>query len=526
MTGRSGRARGGPGVWPLAAGGALALAVIALTLGLEGRDAFWLDESWTGAIVGQARWSDTVRQIYWDVNAPLYYVLLKLWSGVFGLSDWALRAPSLLAAAATPLVAALAPTPGLGRSSRLAWAAVLAFWFPALCFAAEARCYALLLLACTAQTVLFARLMETPALPRAVAWASMAALSILLHYDALYLGAVQGVIFLLRQPRRALRVWPAALAFGPTFGWMAVHAPRVVQFARPDIAWYAPLRASELHLVSDYAADGGPVIIRWLGGLAVSALTLRLVPWPGRAVDAVDAADARRGAAWAVAAAVVAALLLVGVGMLRPSFTFRYLTPCEPGLLLGLVLGCGRLAGRRAAPFALAMLGAVYLGVSGWMLWTGLRMAPRRYTFEAASAVLGRAHPKRLVFLWDHPVDPVLHPAQLAALGGFFLHRQGVAVAVDPVVLRPGEDPNTRLAREAAAPGSAVLWLYDRIVHGTAALRVPPHLGGAGSTLACRDFGSPRFGVLACAPGPVATPAGPGAASDHQAGAAHPQGGG
>jgi hypothetical protein len=520
----SGRLHGGPGAWRWVAAGGLALAVVALTLGLEGRDVLWLDESWTGAIVGQRRWSDTFHQIYWDVNAPLYYLLIKLWSGVFGLSDWALRAPSLLAAAATPLAAALAPTPGLGRSARLAWAAVLAFWFPALCFAAEARCYALLLLACTLQTIAFARLMQAPVLPRAAAWASVSALSILLHYDALYLGAVQGFIFLLRQPRRALSVWPAALAFGPAFAWMAYHAPRVMQFARPDIAWYAPLQGSELHLVSDYAADGGPVVVRWLAALAVSALSLRLLPWPA---PAMGGGDRRGGAGWAVAAAAVSAVALVGMGMLRPSFTFRYLTPCEPGLLLGLVLGFGRLAGRRAAPFALALLSALYLGVSGWMLWTGLRMAPRRYNFEAASAVLGRAHPQRLVFLWDHPVDPVLHPAQLAALGGFFLHRAGVPVRVDPVVLKPGEDPNLRLAGDAEPSGSAVLWLYDRVVHGTAALRFPPRLGQPGSDLSCRDFGSPRFGVLACLHRADAPPVTPGrrVAGDHQAGEAHPQGG-
>ena len=102
---------------------ALAIAAIAaaLEIVLEGRDPLWLDESWTGGIVGQPNWRDTVHQIYADVNAPLYYVLMRLWSGLAGLSDAALRAPSLLCALAVPLVAALVPAPGLGRAQRLGW---------------------------------------------------------------------------------------------------------------------------------------------------------------------------------------------------------------------------------------------------------------------------------------------------------------------------------------------------------------------------------------------------------------------
>jgi hypothetical protein len=481
-----------PEAWTWLAAAVLACVVLALAVGLEGRDALWLDESWTGAIVGQRSWGDTLRQIYWDVNAPLYYLLVKLWSGAFGLSDTALRLPSLLAAVATPALVLLAPVPGLGRIQRFAWAATLAFWFPSLCYAEEARGYALLLLCATAQTLAFIRLMEASTTRRAVTWASLAATAILLHYDALYLGAAQGWIYLLRQPRRALGTWPAALAFVPAFGWLAFHSPRIAQFARPDIAWYSPLRVSELPLVGDYLADGGALMPPWLGGLAFSALTLRLLTLPRSSWTAQ-----RWGPElWTVAASVLAAVLLVGMGMLRPSFAFRYLTPSEPGLLLGLVWLTSLLAGRRAAPLALAMLGALYLGVSGWMLSHQLRMAPRRYNFERASAVLAETPPTRLIFLWDHPVDPILHPEQLSALGGFFLDRAGRHVPVEPVILQPGENPNVRLSADAAQSGSAVLWLYDRVVHGTAALRDPPDLASRG--LSCRDYGSGRFGVVLC----------------------------
>jgi hypothetical protein len=511
--------------WVLVGAGVIAAVAASLVFKLEGRDAFWLDESWTGAIVGQKGWMATLRQIYWDVNAPLYYLVLKLWSGLFGLSDWALRAPSVIAAACIPLAAALVPTPGLTWGQRLAWAAVLAFWFPTLCYAAEARCYALLLLVSTGQTVAFVRLLEAPSLSRAVSWSALAALAILVHYDALYLGAAQGLLYLAAHPRRATATWPAALLFLPVFAWLLFHWPRIREFARPDIAWYSPLRASELPLIGDYIADGGDRMPMWLAALGASALGMRLLTGAGDR----DTGDRRSemSVLLAIAASAIAAAVLVAAGFLRPSFTFRYLTPSEPGLLMGLVWLARRLPGRRMAPLTLSLLAVVYLGVSGWMLQHRLRMAPRRYNFEAASAMLARSHPERLIFLWDHPVDPVLKPEQLAALGGFFLHRAGEATDVTPVILRPGDDPNIRITQAASgAPESAVLWLYDRVVHGTAATRFKPQPGRWSDAPRCHDYGSARFGVLACEAEAPRADAGrsPSAPQAHQRGTSQPHG--
>ncbi len=482
------------GRWGVLAAIGLVLIAAGLQIAVEGHDALWLDESWTGAIVAQDGWRATFQQIYWDVNAPLYYGVMKLWSGLFGLSDLALRTPSLICAAAAPLAAALLPAPGLTRAQRLGWAAVLAFWFPGLCYAQEARCYALLLLVSTAQTVAFMRLMQAPGTRRAAVWAALAAIAILTHYDALYLGAAQGVLYLARAPKRAVASWPAALAFAPAFGWLTFHWPRIAQFARPDIAWYSPLTPGALPAIAGYLADGGGAIAWWLAAFGLSALSLRLLPLPRSLVQP----SANTPMLWALAAAGLAAAALIGIGFLRPSFAFRYLTPSAPGLLLGLV-GLGRLlAGRRAAPIAATTLGVLYLGVSGWMLTHHFRMAPRTYNFEGASERIARARPSRLVFLWDHPVDPILHPEQLAALGSFFLHRDGLDIPVQPIVLKRGEDPNDRLLAAAQRPGSAILWLYDTVVKGTAATKHPPEISERDPAWRCSRTPSIRFGVIAC----------------------------
>src|SRR5579871_6812569 len=78
------------------------LAIIALAAGLAMRFAarpgapFWMDEAATGAIVTQPDLASFLREVRWDVEAPLYYVLLRPWAVVFGASNAALRAPSVI----------------------------------------------------------------------------------------------------------------------------------------------------------------------------------------------------------------------------------------------------------------------------------------------------------------------------------------------------------------------------------------------------------------------------------------------
>lgn len=461
---------------------------------VERGDPLWLDEAWTVAIAGQHRWIDFFHQVYWDVNAPLYYLLMHLWTAVAGQSDLAWRLPSLVLATVTPLAVAVRPVEGLPDADRLAWAATLALWFPAISFAQEARCYALLLFLSALQTLAFIRLLAAPSTGRAALWASLGALAILTHYDAVIAGGVQGLLYLALHRGRAVRTWPAALAFIPAFAWFAYHLPRIAAFARPDIAWYAPLGFGDLTKVAGFVA-GTPSQLWALAFVASWAILLR-VAWPPK-----DAPEPPAAAPWlAVLAALIAAAALVAIGFFRPSFAYRYLTPEAPGLLLGVVLVARLLVGRRIGA-AFAGVIAAYLVVSGGAVVHGLRMAPHRYNYEVASEVLERAHPSRLVFLWDHPVDPILHPEQLQAAGGAFFRRDGDPIPVDAVVLKPGEDPNRRLLDEAAPPGSAILWVYDPWVHGTAAREHPPAVGKLDPAWSCREFGRGRWGIYACSRG-------------------------
>jgi uncharacterized membrane protein len=469
---------------------------LVLEFWLERGEPLWLDEAWTIGIAGPAPWIDFFHQVYWDVNAPLYYLLMYLWQGVFGQSDLAMRAPSLIFVVATPLVLAFSRVEGLGRIERLTWASVMALWFPALCYAQEARSYAMLLFISTVQTLAFIRLLQRPSMGRATLWAAVAALAILTHYDAIFLGAVQGLIYLAVHRMRAVRTWPAALAFVPAFGWLIYHLPRIVQFARPGIAWYSVLDVDELTDDLLHLTGGRQVLILIAVGLL--AIGLRLIPLLRSEMGRPEEPAKAVAPVWLAAlAAVVSATALIAIGFLRPSFAPRYLTPDGPGVLLGIVLLIGAIAGRRAA-WALSVLVIMLSVAVTRQMMQGDRMAPRGYNYERASQILERVHPKHLVFLWDHPVDPIEHPEQLAAAGDAFFRRDGVKLSVDPVILKPGEDPNRRLLAGAAPPHSVILWVYDVAVHDTAAATFPPRITTLDPAWTCRHGGGDRFGILAC----------------------------
>jgi hypothetical protein len=489
------RSSGLGGTLAARAGVALACAALAATTVLRffmGRgQPLWLDETWTGAIAATHGWGAFWRQVYLDVNAPLYYLVMHLWTGVAGLSDEALRLPSALFGVLAPLAIAFSRVEGLSRPARLTWAALVAMWIPGVWFAGDARCYALLLLLTTAQTLAFARLMRAPDMRRALVWCVLTALAILTHYHAAILGGLQGLAYLALHRQRALRTWPAALVFAPVAAWLAWHAPRIILFAQPDVAWYQLLRLDRLGRLAAYV-PGDQTLGLALIAIAVAALIL------GFALKDDPERERRpTGILWlAVALALAGAGMVVVMGFVRPSFTDRYLIPFEPSLLLGIALVSQWLARRFAWTHAAVIVAAMAV------LWPwaerDLSRGWRFYNWQVPSADLMKASPTRLVWLWDHPATPVMDKSQLDPVGGFFFARAGHPVPVTSVQLGPNDDPNRVLVREAQAPGSAILWAYDIGVRGTAAIRHRPDIEALDPSFKCRNYARGSVGVIAC----------------------------
>jgi hypothetical protein len=489
------KARGRSGDLAGRAAIALACAAIAATTVLRfyiGKgQPLWLDETWTGAIAATHGWGAFWRQVYLDVNAPLYYLVMHLWQGVGGLSNDALRMPSAIFGALAPLLIAFSRVEGLSRPARLTWAALVAAWIPGVWFSGDARCYALLLLLTTAQTLAFVRLLRAPDTGRALTWCILATLAIATHYHAAILGAFQGLAYLAVCRTKAVRTWPAALVFVPLAAWLAWHAPRIALFAKPDVAWYQLLRLDRLGRVASYVPGSQEL------GLALLAIGLAALVLGFALTRAPKVSRERTGVLWlAVATAGLGAVLVVAMGFLRPSFTDRYLIPFEPALLLGVALIAQWLARRFAWTYAAVIVAALAV------LWPwaerDLRHGWRFYNWEVASADLIKAKPTRLVWLWDHPATPVMQTSQLDPVGGFFFARAGHPVPVTSIQVHATQDPNPILLRAAAAPGSAILWTYDIGVRGTAAIRHRPNIEALDPSFKCRNYARGSIGVIAC----------------------------
>jgi hypothetical protein len=296
----------------------------------------WFDESFTAAVAATPNWRSFVQEAYNDVAAPLYYALMRLWEGLAGPSDFALRAPALLAILAAGAIPIASRIKGLSFEARVTWGAMIFGWW-GVGVLLNGRCYALLLAVSTLQCVLFARLLVVPNRRNAWLWAGVAACAILLQYYALIAAAAQGLLYLASRRREALRTWPAVLAFAPAFGWMAFHAPRLQAFSAGDVAWHALVGPAEAVGFTAFAFNpSSPLVLPLAAAVVLAGL---LAP---KASSESEAAPTPTGHLWLVAGAAVAALALTLLsGALRPSLTGRYLVPVAPGLLLGLVLSPG-----------------------------------------------------------------------------------------------------------------------------------------------------------------------------------------
>lgn len=118
--------------------------------------ALWLDETFTATWL-RLPWGEMVRTVLADNHLPLYFVIVKAWTFIAGVSPWALRLPSVLCSwAIVPLTAGIGEIVSGRRTAR--WAA----WFAALSpyllqHAQDARMYALLGALAAANTLLLGR---------------------------------------------------------------------------------------------------------------------------------------------------------------------------------------------------------------------------------------------------------------------------------------------------------------------------------------------------------------------------------
>jgi hypothetical protein len=435
-------------------------------------------------IVSQPTLAAFIHQCSIDVNGPLYSILAALCVPLFGVSDQGLRILPCALGIAAPLLA-FTPRRLIDWPARAVWCALLACWIPGLSFSQEARPYTLTFALGVANTISFAGLMNAPCRRAAWAWTVTSALFVLSHYFVALIVMAQSIAFVTIFRKRALATWPAALAFSPILAALALQFHSLAHFSTKGTSWIRLLDWTGVY--SD---------IGFLFGLPVLALTTAL--WLAGAValrrpSLADRPPVTTGAWLAAACAGGAVLAAFVIGLIRPVLVDRYLTGYTPGILLGLALIATRYArGWAIAAPALVAPFAVMAGV-----WAASpHPTENRFSWENAANTLMAWRINRLVFLWDTPMGG--ERTSFQGVGGFFFARAGRAIPVDPVILASGQDPNPVIVAQARPAGTGVLWVFDRMIGGTAALTHPPMLEAYDAGLRCQDFGDDRVGIVAC----------------------------
>ncbi len=183
--------------WPLAALLVLAAALRFSTLGLQ---SLWYDEAFTPVHVLRAGLGATLHGVVHTENTPpLWYMLVWVWSRIFGAGAIALRFPSALAGVATVWVGW-----GIGReltgrkATAIAAAAFVAVNPLFVWYSQEARAYGLFVLLSALAMWCFLRAERSPTSGRLAAFAVAASLALLSHYFAVFLVAPMIVMLLLR----------------------------------------------------------------------------------------------------------------------------------------------------------------------------------------------------------------------------------------------------------------------------------------------------------------------------------------
>jgi mannosyltransferase len=248
------------------------------------QQSFWLDEATTWGIVshGLGHVLSTVPKT--ESTPPLYYVLVWLWSRVFGTGDVGLRSFSALCGTLTIPVMWAA-----GRrlaSERIGLVAALVtalnpllFWY-----SQEARTYALLVLLSALSLLAFLRALEQPSTGRLVAWGAICALTVLAHYFGAFVVVGEAVwLFVALHRRGVLTGAGAAAGLGLIVVVGAALVPLVIRQNDGRASFISnasgslPYRLGQL-VKQDILGDGQPLKAVLLAiGLVLVALALALL---------------------------------------------------------------------------------------------------------------------------------------------------------------------------------------------------------------------------------------------------------
>ncbi len=308
------------------------VAVTAFLWGRAAGMAFWLDE---GISVGVASHSlgRIPSLLLQDGSPPLYYLLLHVWTSVFGSSAVATHMLSLLFALASVPAALWAGWSLFGRRTGWMFALVVALNPFFAFYANETRMYSLAALLALVGTTAFVHAFAFGRRKYLPLFAVCQALVMYTHNWGLLLGlglaAAVVPCFILRPDRRRVVV-DAALAFGAVALLYLPWVPSLLYQIRHDLQPWG--RKADLVWIRDDLAQlfgGDEAVLALVLGAGVGIVTLLQA--------------AKRGApTLAVLVLGVAAVVAVAVGWRTSVWAYRYLAVLAGPLLLLAASGLAR----------------------------------------------------------------------------------------------------------------------------------------------------------------------------------------
>jgi hypothetical protein len=212
---------------------AIACAAVVLAILIRAGDELSIDEPFTASVL-QGRWPLSAALAADDV--PLFYLTLKIWTLLFGHSDWALRSWSLTLLAASVILCGAAAFRAGGRSASWLAATLMAGSTMGLTHGATARTYALLGCCVSASTyVHLAPSWRTRGLAISHFVGFFAHPIYMFFWGGCCLATVvtRGL-----NRRRLLTMIAPAVAFALCWGWMiwkTAHLPTIAHMSPPTI---------------------------------------------------------------------------------------------------------------------------------------------------------------------------------------------------------------------------------------------------------------------------------------------------
>jgi mannosyltransferase len=376
---------------------------VAVVLRFLVRSPLWLDEA-ISVSIARLPLRDIPEALRHDGAPPLYYLLLKGWLALPGMSDEGARWLSgILAVLSLPPMAAAGRRLGDRETGRAALLVLASSPF-AIYYATEARMYSLLVLLALIAGLLLCRVLEAGRARDVIGLALAVTALMLTHYWSVYpLAAAAGwLAWQWRKGRPRARLALAGLAGGVvgTAPWWPIA---IFQLLHTGTPWASYLTVNfalgSLRTIAGGRGDA-PVLLQvlylllaFLGAFGVrrdSAVELR---WPPRGPGAL------LSGAW-VATLVLAGLagLIFGVG-----FASRYTSVILPAVLLAVVAGISALPSIRARTLVLWV--TVFLGLVAALpnTWT-----PRTTAGRVASTLNREAKPGDLVVYCPDQLAPAV----------------------------------------------------------------------------------------------------------------------